>query len=820
MHQRSRVLRIGLTALLLVSASGDGRAGEPAKDLKDKDFMVRLAAVDRIRRDGAPDAEALLLGALEDRDAEVVERAAAALADRGTEASVPALVALALHGPVRRVRLAASRSVARLGADAACEAFGKKTGGDDAERAYEAIAVIAPAVQGDLATKLVERGLKADGKPSSRMEPDRVRVAAARGLIAFPPAVRAGRIEQLVNDPDLSVAAAAIATVIDHPDPVCLPAMVAGLSTPKLNDVIERRLAWAIRAIVESQEGEERAKLAQVALEQVGGAGTPEAQARFARLAGVLGTAPPEPEPVEPPVDGAPPAPPAEPVVPPLVAADVAMDALLPALTSSDANVRGAATAALARIRSERSLNRAVELTRVDTDARVRLLAVRVLAATRTARDTDTFKVFVERLADDDQGVREAAAVALGLRGVQGAVPSLEKLVDEAMAQKNASKWALGTVALVSLGKTRDPAAVPVLQKAWSEAKDWRLRASAVVGLGHVEQKEAVDTLIEALDSKEPSARTTAFEFLRRMTPKDNGTAGAKWRAWWRENQANYEFVDREAEAKKAKKYGYAPTDVGVYEGLDVVVLATRGGGDRIEDLLTELGVEHRLTRQPQVTEAGLHPFALFVANCPGEIGDKDVEAIAWFIKAGGSMFASCWALEKTIERVCPGVVKRYLTPGAQVLDYDVIAEQCPTESPFLEGVFDGVTRPMYVLEGAHLLQIVDPDRCEVLIDSPDSATAWGSGNMASWFTVGHGVVLDSVNHFNHQGFHFAPSLKTDEDRIGFAMDHMGVSYSEVRDLAARKVWGSKTECAKHVHDLAAFRFLSNFVRHKRKVDA
>src|SRR6185369_6944647 len=157
------------------------------------------------------------------------------------------------------------------------------------------------------------------------------------------------------------------------------------------------------------------------------------------------------------------------------------------------------------------------------------------------------------------------------------------------------------TVALVSMGKTMDQDAVEPMRKVLHDAQDWRLRASAVVGLGRVQKAAAVPDLIEALDDKEPSVHNTAYEFLRRMTSKDVDPTSAAWREWWKQNANGYVFVDLETEYRKAKKFGYAPSIEGLYRGLDVVVLATRGGGDRIEDLLQELKIVHRICRQPRV---------------------------------------------------------------------------------------------------------------------------------------------------------------------------------------------------------------------------
>ena len=57
-------------------------------------------------------------------------------------------------------------------------------------------------------------------------------------------------------------------------------------------------------------------------------------------------------------------------------------------------------------------------------------------------------------------------------------------------------------------------------------------------------------------------------------------------------------FRDRRELAEKRKKYGYAVPDNEIYDGLDVVVLQSRG--DHIEQLLTELEIEHRMTQASQ----------------------------------------------------------------------------------------------------------------------------------------------------------------------------------------------------------------------------
>ena len=92
----------------------------------------------------------------------------------------------------------------------------------------------------------------------------------------------------------------------------------------------------------------------------------------------------------------------------------------------------------------------------------------------------------------------------------------------------------------------------------------------------------------------------------------------------------------------------------------------------------------------------------------------------------------------------------------------------------------------------------------------------YGCGNMAAWFRAGHGVVLDSANHFDLQGFERVNGLDKGRDRMAYAADHMGLSWAELRAIPP-KVWDSNSESNKQVRDLSAFRFLTNFVREKRK---
>jgi hypothetical protein len=263
-----------------------------------------------------------------------------------------------------------------------------------------------------------------------------------------------------------------------------------------------------------------------------------------------------------------------------------------------------------------------------------------------------------------------------------------------------------------------------------------------------------------------------------------------------------------------------------VFRDLDVVVLDSRG--DHIQKVLQLVrtpgaenkdgsaahGIPYRSTRAAQHHKDGLPPAAVYVSNCTGEVEAGDIELITWFVHTGGYLFGSCWSLHETIEKVVPGIVRKFETAG-EVVD-TVRAEPCAPGSPYLKGVFDGDVEPEYNLEGAHLIEVLDRERCEVLVDSPECATRWGIGNLTAVFRVGHGLILDSVNHFDNQGLTNATWVKEVDQRQAYALDHMALSYKEWRATRDEKWWSSNTKAAEKIYDRTALDLVTNVVRSKR----
>lgn len=770
-------LRTCLTLVSLALAATPARAQDWEKLLDAKDPLQRVEGIDKLLRQRPAGAEELLREALEDRDWEVVEKAAQALQEVGTTAdSAEALTQLTLEGPVLRIRQAAARALAGMVSRPVLELLVKEAKGRKQPlRALQALALLAPEGHED-AIEILEKALA-----SSEADPRR---AAAYGLGAFEPAERLEWLGKLLQDKDLVVVDGALRYVSDHPQPAFLPLLLDALTAKTLTDVIERRLRATVCSLFVADAAALTADLGKWSSGQAGAAA--HVLTRVVRLHADLGAETRgEGEQISRHMELAP------------------VEAYLLALAShADTAVRAAVMHALGRLRSVDGMKRMLEVAASDPEARVRATALRTLAQQWSVEHPRIEAVAIERLTGDASAeVRELAAVLVGKPGRKAALPALQQALGD-------SDWKVSVCAAVSLGKIGDDAALPLLRELLRH-KDWKRQGAAFAGLGHLQSKQAIPDLIEGLGERPAAVHHTVEEYLRRLTSEKVKSNRGSWTSWWKSNASTYEFPRSE----DADKYGYGASSRAIYDNLDVIVFQSRG--DHIELLLDELEIPYRTTRMGEVGDVGLHPQAVYVSNCTGEASADDAEPLSWFVRTGGYLFSSCWALTHTVNHVVEGKLRQLHTPG-QVMGL-VEASPCPVDSPFLKGVFDGKSRPVYTLEGAHLIEVLDPELVEVLIDSPSCATVWGEGNLAAWLPVGHGLILDSVNHFDLQGFQKAPNFKKADERRAYAIDRLGISYEELREYDRRKIWDSQKKTAELARDLSAFRFLTNFVAHKRR---
>jgi len=205
-------------------------------------------------------------------------------------------------------------------------------------------------------------------------------------------------------------------------------------------------------------------------------------------------------------------------------------------------------------------------------------------------------------------------------------------------------------------------------------------------------------------------------------------------------------------------------------EASDIVVVS--GIYDHVEQVLEAL--EMPCTRIPsgELVDVGLRPGQLLVINCPGEVPERAIPRIRDFVAAGGSLFATDWALKNVVEPAFPGTVEFRQAPTAddvvpiEILDHD---------NPFLAGVMDDRDDPQWWLEGSsYPITVVDPARVNVLISSREMDRRYGEASIAILIPWGDGEVFHMVSHYYLQ----RTELRTDRHRLG------ATNYYAEKDMA------------------------------------
>lgn len=779
-----------LAALVASPSTGYAQDTSPLKAIRDKDPAARVAAAQALGKETGAKAEAALIKAVtKDEDVLVLLACLEALGqgERG-ERTTRALVEVALDSPYHRVRLRAAETAADVNAGEALELLGKKLSGKTFSAALEAVTALQSKATSSPDKKEAKSLLKRAAKGLASKDEAQLPLAAG-ALIALThgkPELRAEWRATLVEDAEAKGSAVAItcaALEAVAAAPAAGDAQLATLLDRKLQDVVERRLEAALGAVFGILAKEARAEALAPLLKDPADPAGP----RLARISATVGWAESE------------------------------QLTLLKELMAKGDEATKTAAAHQLRFLGEAGAQAALEAIGSAEGAPLELQLVRVLEESGEVVSADDPKEpgtacrpLLHSLAKGaSSGVREAAARALGRPGLNPAARAeLERTAE------SGDDLAVRTVATIALGRVRDAAGATALRRV-AKHEDWRLRAAAAEGLKQLSAEPSIPPLIELLEDEHSAVRATAHQALLRLSGREGETVDPKtWGPYWKENLKKAKFETLEESKARREKYGYGIDETRIYRGLDVVVVP--GRGDHIEGVLERLGIQYRTARAGSLHEAGLHPGAILLVGCTGEIAASDIEVVRWYVRSGGALFTSCWALTYTLEASFPSILTKSPTPG-EVLD-NVFARPTASalRSPYLRGVFDGGVQPYYSLQGAHLISVVDPERAEVLLDSPEAAARHGSGVLAAWFRMGHGAVLNSANHFAEQGFSAARGLKKPIDRQAFAVNHMGLSPVQLRAVKDESWWSSTAKTAAEISDLSVFRILTNFVREKR----
>ena len=174
----------------------------------------------------------------------------------------------------------------------------------------------------------------------------------------------------------------------------------------------------------------------------------------------------------------------------------------------------------------------------------------------------------------------------------------------------------------------------------------------------------------------------------------------------------------------------------------DVVVV--RGGFDRAQDVLRSVGVKHVVIPPRLVARVPFMSLQTVMLNCPGKLSGQGRKRLRRFVKTGGYLVTTDWALS-TVARMFPGTIAR----GARNTTNDVVRVQLQHQADPLLGKLASAGNPRWWLEAASFpIRVLNSRRVKVLIASKEMKRKYGHGAIAVTFRHDDGRVLHLTSHF------------------------------------------------------------------------
>ncbi len=241
------------------------------------------------------------------------------------------------------------------------------------------------------------------------------------------------------------------------------------------------------------------------------------------------------------------------------------------------------------------------------------------------------------------------------------------------------------------------------------------------------EQAAFEEQVKEALPAKKPLSDGDAEGRL--------GTARMK-----RANKAAAKVVERRMEKER-------PSDLLLLRragAADVVVVS--GSYDRVQDVLAAMEVKHVVIPPRLLAKLDLLATQTLMVNCPGNVSREALDKIRDFVRRGGYLVTTDWALLHVTQKAFPGTIKY----SGKATPNDVVKVHVHDgKEPLLAHVKLLQDNPRWWLEGqSYPIRVLDPEKVEVLMSSPEMKRKYGHGAVVVSFRHGDGKVLHMTSHF------------------------------------------------------------------------
>ena len=223
------------------------------------------------------------------------------------------------------------------------------------------------------------------------------------------------------------------------------------------------------------------------------------------------------------------------------------------------------------------------------------------------------------------------------------------------------------------------------------------------------------------------------------------------------------------------------PEDLEVLEKVkDSSIIIVAGSYDKIELVLDLIGVPYILIQPHQVSSIELKSDQILIINCPGEIREG-LDKIKDFVKKGGFLFTTDWALLHILEKIFPEYVKyNEIATGDDCVAVQVVDKS----NKFLEGLFKADEEPIWWLESSsYPIKILDKKNVKVLVTSKEMEEKYGEPPIVITFDYGDGgTVLHMTSHYYLQRAELR-SQRHKSSAKAYIMSEMDFSAAEAEEM-------------------------------------
>jgi hypothetical protein len=183
-------------------------------------------------------------------------------------------------------------------------------------------------------------------------------------------------------------------------------------------------------------------------------------------------------------------------------------------------------------------------------------------------------------------------------------------------------------------------------------------------------------------------------------------------------------------------------------QGKDIVVVA--GGMDRIEDVLRAARIRFTIIQPGQVARYQLSSNMIVMVNCPGHMPRAGVERLERFVRAGGLLYTTDWALKNVVERGFPRTIAHNgKSTGDEVVPVQIAQQDDNLMSRML---LRKGGKPQWWLEGgSYPIRVLDQSRVEVLASSGTMHKRYSASPVVVRVRWEDGEIIHVVSHFYKQ---------------------------------------------------------------------